>query len=102
MSLLFGLISSFCIFTPFGRPRSITITEKLSLNIFTNIITDIVSSTLISMHFGIHIIKIVSLKICSLIFDKIYGSILCLPQKYPLIILERPINGSVKPIHIIG
>ena len=43
-----------------------------------------------------------SLTICSIKLESIYGNIFCLPQKYPLIIAEILINGIVSDIQIIG
>ena len=39
---------------------------------------------------------------CSIIFDNIWGNIFSFPKKYPLIKLDKHINGNVSPIHIIG
>ena len=46
---------------------------------------------------GIPIMYKTNLTISSIIFERIWGNIFCLPKKYPLIILEILIKGSTKP-----
>mgnify|MGYP000008593432 FL=1 len=90
-------VSSFVIFS-FGRKKSNIIIDVPSLIIFirTTVVTAATREYFI-IYDTIVIVRI-SLVNCSIMLDMVIGKTFSLPKKYPLIILDTAIKGSVVPI----
>ena len=97
-----GLMSSFLMVKFLGRYSKNMMIEKVS----DMMLIRIYPMTAIRVPYFINFGKISrttsSLNSCSRMFDTEWGIICCLPKKYPLIILDRDINGRTSERAING
>ena len=97
-----GLMSSFLMVKFLGRYSKNMMIEKVS----DMMLIMIYPMTAIRVPYFINFGKISrttsSLNSCSRMFDTEWGIICCLPKKYPLIILDRDINGRTSDRAING
>lgn len=97
-----GLMSSFLMVKVLGRYSKNMMIEKVS----DMMLIRIYPITAIRVPYFINFGKISrttsSLNSCSRMFDTECGIICCLPKKYPLIILDRDINGRTSDRAING
>jgi hypothetical protein len=85
-----------------GKYNIITICDTTSHIALTIMIKHIVCIIPILINLLINNNISSNLDACSIKLDNIYGNIFCLPQKYPLIIEDTLINGTIIPRQIIG
>ena len=100
--LLSSLKSLISIFFFLGIKNNKTIIDKPSLKIFINTTPVIAIIKECFINLEITVIVKNNRANCSITFDKVLGNILSIPKKYPLIIEEIPIKGSVNPIATNG
>lgn len=97
-----GLMSSFLMVKFLGRYSKNMMIEKVS----DMMLIRIYPMTAIRVPYFINFGKISrttsSLNSCSRMFDTEWGIICCLPKKYPLMILDRDINGRTSERAING
>ena len=97
-----GLMSSFLMVKFLGRYSKNMMIEKVS----DMMLIRIYPMTAIRVPYFINFGKISrttsSLNSCSRMFDTEWGIICCLPKKYPLMILDRDINGRTSDRAING
>ena len=97
-----GLMSSFLMVKFLGRYSKNMMIEKVS----DMMLIRIYPITAIRVPYFINFGKISrttsSLNSCSRMFDTEWGIICCLPKKYPLMILDRDINGRTSERAING
>ena len=97
-----GLMSSFLMVKFLGRYSKNMMIEKVSDMMLIRIYPMTAIRVPYFINFGKISITTSSLNSCSRMFDTEWGIICCLPKKYPLMILDRDINGRTSDRAING
>ena len=97
-----GLMSSFLMVKFLGRYSKNMMIEKVSDMMLIRIYPITAIRVPYFINFGKISITTSSLNSCSRMFDTEWGIICCLPKKYPLMILDRDINGRTSDRAING
>ena len=97
-----GLMSSFLMVKFLGRYSKNMMIEKVSDMILIRIYPMTAIRVPNFINFGKISRTTSSLNSCSRMFDTEWGIICCLPKKYPLMILDRDINGRTSERAING
>ena len=97
-----GLMSSFLMVKFLGRYSKNMMIEKVSDMMLIRIYPITAIRVPYFINFGKISRSTSSLNSCSRMFDTEWGIICCLPKKYPLMILDRDINGRTSDRAING